>query len=97
MRKRRKKKYTIRKERKYKNNEEKLHAVTTATNIRRPCTVKSELRANAHKKVKVNITLKVKVKVKQIVIQHLENSNLRVIKRTRALVSNRRSSKPRLG
>jgi hypothetical protein len=59
-RKRGKKKYKIRKERKYKNNGEKLHAVTTATNIRRPCAVKSELGANARKKVKVNITWSIK-------------------------------------
>jgi hypothetical protein len=56
MRKRRKKKYKIRKERKQKNNGENFHTVTIATNIRRPRVVKSELGANARKKVKVNIT-----------------------------------------
>ena len=49
-RKRRKNKYKNRKERKYKNTGKKLHAVITATNIRRQCTVKIEVGANAHGK-----------------------------------------------
>ena len=48
--KRRRKKYKNRKEKKYKNTGKKLHAVIIATNIRRQCTVKIEVGANAHGK-----------------------------------------------